>query len=331
MGKKTPKAPNPVTTSAAQTSTNVATANANTYAQNGNITTDDGTRTTTFREKEMYDPFTKTNYTTVIPDVVETLSAKQQAIKNQQDEASLGLSTLANKQTGKLTDYLDTPFSFDDQKHTKWATDLYGNINGDDFAREQSQAQSRLSNMGIKLGSDAYNTEMSRLERSQGRQRDQFLLDSYGQDFQTQQALRNQPINEITALMSGGQVSQPNFNDGSAATIPTTDNAAIINQDYANRVAAANQSNAGIGSALSGLGSIFALSDERTKKNIKPVGKANGQKIVKFEYKKGFGKPGIKVGMLAQDVEKKTPEAVVTGRDGLKRVNYGIALGRRAA
>lgn len=331
MGKSTPKAPNPRETSAAQTGTNVATAVANTYAQNGNITTGDGTRTTTFREQDIYDPYTKVTYKGVIPDVVETLSPQQQAIKDQQDQASLGLSTLANKQTGKLSNYLDTPFTFDDQAHTKWATDLYGSINGDDFSREQEQSRSRLSNMGIKLGSDAYNTEMSRLERSQGKQRDQFLLDSYGQDFQTQQALRNQPINEITALMSGGQVSQPNFQGASSATIPTTDNAAIINQDYANRVAAANQQNAGVGAALSGVGSLFALSDERTKKNIKPVGKANGQKIVKFEYKKGFGKPGIKVGMLAQDVEKKTPEAVVTGRDGLKRVNYGIALGRRAA
>lgn len=331
MGKKTPKAPDPVATSAAQTGTNIATANANTYAMNGNITTDDGTRTTTFREQDIYDPYTKITSKGIIPDVVEKLSAKQQAIKDQQDRASLGLSTMGADQTEKLSGYLNKPFTFDDQAHTKWATDLYGSINGDDFAREQSQAQSKLSNMGIKLGSDAYNNEMSRLERSQGKQRDQFLLDSYGQDFQTQQALRNQPINEVTALMSGGQVSQPNFNGASAATIPTTDNAAIINQDYNNRVAAANQQNAGMGAALSGLGSVFALSDERTKKNIKTVGKANGQKIVKFEYKKGFGKPGIKMGMLAQDVEKKTPEAVVTGRDGLKRVNYGIALGRRAA
>lgn len=331
MGKSTPKAPSPQATSAAQTGTNIATANANTYAQNGNITTDDGTRTTTFREQDIYDPYTKMTNKGIIPDVVEKLSSAQQAIKDQQNRASLGLATMGADQTEKLSGYLNKPFTFDDQAHTKWATNLYGDINGDDFAREQEQSRSRLSNMGIKLGSDAYNTEMSRLERSQGRQRDQFLLDSYDQDFSTQQALRNQPINEVTALLSGGQVSQPTFNGASAATIPTTDNAAIINQDYNNRVAAANSSNASTAGALSGLGSLFSLSDKRTKKNIKTVGKANGQKIVKFEYKKEFGRPGIKVGMLAQDVEKKTPEAVVTGRDGLKRVNYGIALGRKAA
>lgn len=331
MGKKTPKAPNPVATSAAQTSTNVATANANTAAMNGNITTDDGTRTTDFTEREMYDAFTGKNYTTLIPNVTERLSAKQQAIKDQQDAASLGLSTLANKQTGFLQGYMDKPFTFDDQAHTKWATDMWGKLNGDDMSREYEGARSRLSNMGIKLGSEAYNNEMSRLERSQGKQRDQFALDSYGQDFATQQALRNQPINEITALMSGGQVSQPVFNGAQTATIPTTDNAAIINQNYANQVAAANGANANIGGILTGVAKVAALSDKRAKKNIKPVGKMNGQKVVEFEYKKGFGKRGIQLGLIAQDVEKKTPEAVTTGRDGMKRVNYGIALGRRAA
>ncbi|MEQ1519717.1 MAG: tail fiber domain-containing protein [Aestuariivirga sp.] len=328
MGKSTPKAPNPRDTSAAQTGTNVATAVANTYAQNGNITTGDGTRTTTFREQDIYDPYTKETYKGVIPDVVETLSPAQQAIKDQQDQASLGLSTLANKQTGRISEYMDTPFSYDSGAHTKWATDLYGKINQDDFDREQSQAQSRLSNMGIKLGSEAYNNEMSRLERSQGRQRDQFLLDSEGQGFSQAQATRNQPFNEITALMSGGQVSQPNFTGASSATIPTTDNAAIINQDYANRVAAANQQNAGVGAALSGLGSVFSLSDKRAKKDVKKVGEMSGQNVYKYRMKSGGG---IKLGLIAQDVEKKTPEAVAAGPNGLKRVNYGIALGRRAA
>lgn len=331
MGKDTPKAPNPKETSAAQTGTNVATAVANTYAQNGNITTDDGSRTTTFREQDIYDPYTKQTYKGVIPDVVEKLSPAQQAIKDQQTRANLGLATMGANQTEKLSGYLDTPFTFDDQRHTKWATDLYGKINQDDFDRESEQSRSRLSNMGIKLGSDAYNTEMSRLERSQGKQRDQFLLDSYGQDFQTQQALRNQPINEVGALLGTGQVSQANFNGASSATIPTTDNAAIINQDYQNRVNAANAQNAGYGQIFSGIGSAIALSDKRAKKNVKTVGRMGDQKIVKFEYKKGFGKPGIRMGMIAQEVEKKTPEAVTTGRDGLKRVNYGIALGRRAA
>ena len=40
---------------------------------------------------------------------------------------------------------------------------------------------------------------------------------------------------------------------------------------------------------------------------------------------------GIKLGMIAQEVQKTTPSAVVTGSDGLKRVDYAkaIALGKK--
>jgi hypothetical protein len=330
MSKKTPQAPSPQATSAAQTGTNIATANANTYAMNGNITTDDGTRTTTFRNQDIYDPFTKETYKGVIPDVVETLSPAQKAIKDQQDQASLGLSTLANKQTGKMSGYLDKPFTFDDQAHTSWATDMYRKLNGQQFADEQDATRSRLSNMGIKMGNTAYDKELSRLEQSQGQQRDRFALDSYGQDFATQQALRNQPINEITALMSGGQVSQPVFNGASVSSIPTTDNASIISNTYANQVAAADKRNAGTGAILSGIGGLFSLSDERAKKDKRKIGELNGQEIYKYRMKSGGP---MQMGMMAQKVEKKTPEAVMTGPDGLKRVNYpmAMAMGRRKA
>jgi hypothetical protein len=67
------------------------------------------------------------------------------------------------------------------------------------------------------------------------------------------------------------------------------------------------------------------------------VGKLNdGQKVYSYNYK---GDPTPEIGLLAQEVEKVRPEAVATGPDGLKRVDYGAATakkrkpaqGRRAA
>lgn len=46
---------------------------------------------------------------------------------------------------------------------------------------------------------------------------------------------RNQPLNEIGALLSGSQVQQPIFAAPNIGAIPTTDTGGIINQDYANR------------------------------------------------------------------------------------------------
>lgn len=48
--------------------------------------------------------------------------------------------------------------------------------------------------------------------------------------------LRQQPINEIMALMSGSQVTQPQFGATPGLAMPTTDYAGLINQGYANQM-----------------------------------------------------------------------------------------------
>jgi hypothetical protein len=66
----------------------------------------------------------------------------------------------------------------------------------------------------------------------------------------------------------------------------------------------------------------------RAKENIQPVGKLDdGQKVYAYNYK---GDPTPEIGLLAQEVEKVRPDAVATGPDGLKRVDYGAATAKRA-
>jgi hypothetical protein len=74
-------------------------------------------------------------------------------------------------------------------------------------------------------------------------------------------------------------------------------------------------------SLLTGL--FGKLSDVRAKENVKPVGKLDdGQKVYAYNYK---GDPTPEIGLLAQEVEKVRPDAVATGPDGYKRVDYGAA------
>src|SRR5512139_3123510 len=84
---------------------------------------------------------------------------------------------------------------------------------------------------------------------------------AYGQQLQTDLALRNQPINEISALMSGGQVSLPQFQGyqgGSVANTPIGDyymqNAQMANQNYQTQLQANAQQQAGL---YGGIGSIL--------------------------------------------------------------------------
>ncbi|MDP2575388.1 tail fiber domain-containing protein [Vibrio penaeicida] len=155
------------------------------------------------------------------------------------------------------------------------------------------------------------------------------------QALQERFALRNQPINEITALMSGSQVTQPSFITPQTAQLATTDTAGIqagydnaMNNRYARLMANRGQNMGLAGSLFGGLaglgGAAIMASDKRVKKDIKRVGKTNdGQPIYTFRYKDS---DGIQMGLMAQDVEKKTPEAVIERPDGIKMVNYDLAL-----
>lgn len=80
-------------------------------------------------------------------------------------------------------------------------------------------------------------------------------------------------------------------------------------------------SGSGLLSSLgSGLGALF--SDERLKEDIAPVGELyDGQKVYSYRYK---GDSTPRVGLLAQEVEKIHPEAVVEV-GGFKAVKYGKA------
>lgn len=326
MGKSAPKPTPPKETSAAQTGSSVSTAIANAFLQNMNETTPDGTKT--FDQTGSYtftDPYTNQTYTVPRFAVTQTLSAPQQAIKDQQDATSLNLSKLANQQSGFLGDYMAKPFQYDPGKHENWSLGLYDKLNADKNAQDEDAMRAQLANQGIKVGSEAYDRAMGNLYEARGTNRDRFLLDSFKTGFSTAQAERNQPINEITALMSGGQVSQPQFMTGAGAgAIPTTDNASIIANNDAQRMAAWQQSQAATGSMIGGLGGLFALSDERAKTDEKKIGETeDGIGLYSFRYN---GQPDTQIGLIAQDVKRKKPQAVRKRPDGLFEVDYRRAL-----
>lgn len=179
-----------------------------------------------------------------------------------------------------------------------------------------NQFQATQGNNGLAGQSFA---DQQTMFNAQNAQRNQWLQEQYQQ--------RNQPINEISALLSGAQVTGPNFVNSANSQIATTDVAGIINQDYQNRLGAWQQQQAqgnSILGGLFGLGSSLIMSDRRTKTDIKRVGKLdNGLPVYEYRYKAG-GAPHI--GVMAQDVEKKNPGAVAE-IGGIKHVDYAKAVG----
>lgn len=331
MGKPSaPAAPNPKKTSAAQTGTNVSTAIANAFLNNPNTVGPDGSVTNEQTGSYTFtDPYTKKSYT--VPTFTQTteLSPEQQAIYDQNKGAELNLATLANNQSGFLNDYMATPFEYNPGVHEEWAMGLYDDINSDRIARDDESLRTRLANQGINPGSAAYDAEMASFREGTENSANRFLLDSYGQGFTAAQAQRNQPINEITALLSGSQVSMPQSLGFQGSTIPTTDNAGLINQQYQQQMNSYNQQMAqsnGIMGGLFGLGSALIMSDERTKEDIKPAGEYQGHNVYTYNYK-GDPAKTPQIGVMAQEAEKKRPDAVVTRPDGIKMVKMGQLFG----
>jgi hypothetical protein len=154
---------------------------------------------------------------------------------------------------------------------------------------------------------------------------------------QEQYANRNQPINEISALMSGSQVSQPNFVNAPSSQIPTTDYAGITQQGFQNQMGIYNQNSQNInqlvGGAL-GLGAGIIKSDRRAKDDIDKIGtvfaaNADGarRKLPVYEYSyKDDPSSTRHIGPMAQDVEKIAPEAVEEHR-GVKYIKPRQVMG----
>lgn len=155
----------------------------------------------------------------------------------------------------------------------------------------------------------------------------------------------NLPLNTLSALRSGQQVQNPTFqNVPLQATTAGPDllgAAGLTGQAAQNAANAQNAQNASMMNGLFTLGGAALMSptgtitnmmskfsDIRTKENIKAIGwLPNGLPVYEFEYKdewKDKAGHGVHIGVMAQEVEKVLPHAVITLDDGYKMVNYAL-------
>jgi hypothetical protein len=161
-------------------------------------------------------------------------------------------------------------------------------------------------------------------------QRNQYMQEQYAQ--------RNQPLNEISALMSGSAVQSPNWLNSPNSQIATTDIGGLINQNFAQNQAnyqSANSNWQSMMGGILGLGAGLIKSDRDEKKNIERVGTvfaydedAERKKlpIYEYEYKKASDGRGRRVGPMAQDVEK-IDRGAVRKIDGVRHIEPARVMG----
>lgn len=349
-----PPAPDYVGAAQAQGAANVDAARLSGKLSNPNIYGPLGSQTVTYQDD------IPTIRQTLTPAAQQALNAQQHVQLGLSNLAEQGLGTASNaladpfkSNTPDLQTSLDTsgvakmPVNAGQTGQDAIMSRLAPQID-----RMRASDAQTLANQGIPMGSEAWKnamTDQGQRENdlllnaakegvgldltanqqgyNQALQSGQFSNTAIGNELQRQLALRNQPLNEITSLMSGGQIQMPQFQGYSGQTVqppPTFGAAQAQGQNAMNNYGIAssnvNAANAGMYDLLgtAGMGA-FIFSDRRLKSDIRRIG----------THPRGFGIFEYTIcgrrerGVIAQEVREILPHAVIVHPSGFLMVNYG--------
>lgn len=311
--QQAPAAPDPISTANAQTSSNketaVAQANLNAVNQYGPQGSQVWSTTGTNPDG------------TPIRSLTTTLDPKAQGIYNTGLDTQANLANVAKEQSGRIGGLLNTPFDFNTQKD--YLDSLTTGALDKGWERRQNSLDTKLSNQGLKIGSDAYTRAQNDFDVNQSDAYNSARVNNYNTALQSALALRNQPLQEIIGLSTGSQIQQPQFGATPQTGLAGTDVAGITQQGYANQLNAYNQQQQQNNNMLGGLfgvgANLLQLSDRRTKTNIEKVGETpHGTNVYEYNYKSGGPRHR---GVMAQEVKDQPGAVKKVG--GLMMVNYG--------
>lgn len=295
MGKPdAPTPPDPTTTAAAQTKSNIDTATANaalnrvdTNTPYGNLTystpgtNPDGTPkyqadvTLSPGEQKLFDLGTANQ-----GKLAETASGMLGQVQNSY-ASPIDTSGLPSIQSSVQQDGGTTANAIKQAQDSAYKSQTQ--YLDPQYARAEDEQRTRLANQGVVQGSDAYNKAGDQLAE-QKRQAYQSAQDSatgaglneqntlFGQgatnanlnnSAQTQQlaqlfSMRNQPLNEYNALSTGSQVQNPNFPNVPGSAVANTNTAGIAQNAYAGQLDAYNTQQSGTNNLVSGVGTVAA-------------------------------------------------------------------------
>ena len=262
----------------------------------------------------------------------QTLSEAQQKIKNLGDETEINIGTIGRDQSARIGTLLGKPVDLSNEATEARLMELGSKRLNPRFAQEEEAMRTRLINSGVREGSAAYDAAVKNFSEGKNDAYNQLMLTGRGQAVQEALTERNQPINEITALMSGSQVSAPSFTNTPSVNVAGVDYAGAAQyahqstvqqqqQAYQQKMASHNAMMGGLfGLAGTGVTAGIKYSDRRLKRDIEAIGEGwGGLTLYRFRY---VWDDAVTVGYMADEVERVRPDAVMTLSNGFKAVDY---------
>jgi len=279
-----PPPPDPYKTAGAQTGSNIQTGIANSVMGNPNVVGPQGS--TTYAESgEVHNITGPDGQSYKVPRYTQTntLSQGEQGIYDLNTQARTNIGQIGVDQSARIGELLGKPVDYSDLKldPNSFSADrqrveqaMYQRMQPQ-LDRSREAEENRLVNQGFQRGTEGFTSAMGDLGRQENDMRlaitaaglDEqqgmygMARDAAGYEMARRSGERNAPINEITALMSGSQVNQPNVPGYNPAQIAGTDvqgavygSAALANQQYQQQMAQQNAMMGGVsGMASAGL------------------------------------------------------------------------------
>jgi hypothetical protein len=326
-----PPAPDPKATADAQAGMNRDTAQAQQLTNAVNQVTPDGSLN--YSQGGNYSYTDSEGKVVNIPmlTATQTLSPQNQALYDTSQATKAQIGQIGLDQSKKVGDILGSPINLDSE--TEGKLDALGRSRLDpQFAQEEDALRTKLSNQGLQPGSAAWNAEMQQFGQNKNDAYNQLYLTGRGQSVQEALAQREQPINEISALLSGSQVSQPNFTQTPQASVASPDYMGAVQNQYnaqlgawQNQVQSQNAMMGGLFGLAGTLGTAgIRYSDRRLKTDVRRVGThRSGLPLYLFRYI--WGK-AVHLGVMAQEALALRPAAVVD-LGGVYAVDYAALEG----
>jgi hypothetical protein len=236
---------------------------------------------------------------------------------NRVTDTRLGITEKGGAEQQRLSEMARAQAGFSNEAQQQAYTQM---LQGGQFANAAQQQQFSQAQARLNAQNNATLQNLNRQQsifNAQNTTRNQYMAEQY--------QARNQPLNEITALMSQSQVAQPQWAQTGNNQIATTDVAGLINQrfnqDLSNvQMQSQNMNNllGGIFGAVGGIGRGM-LSDRTAKENIDQVGtvfaagpeKTGDLPVYSYSYKDDPSSTRH-IGPMAQDVQKFDRSAVRT-------------------
>jgi hypothetical protein len=199
-----------------------------------------------------------------------SLSPVGQELLDDQNNASLGLGTSIDNALGQVQQNFSQPMdlsSVGDVANQSYKN--YTSLLDPQWNAATDQEQTKLANQGLVPGEEAYTNDMNTFDLGKNQaytQAENAAIGSMPQTYYLASSIYNQPLNELNALRTGAQVSNPTFNNNTPQqqtvagpnTLAAVTSAGQYNQGLYNaQVGQTNAENQGLYSlAASGAGAL---------------------------------------------------------------------------